>query len=160
MEKLPKTFIFPARENQFFQEHNFNNALVRRLAIAINRNSAYTGFYTGSPFFLQQFDLRQIRILRSGHPNVNFDAADKFRLYVATMKARNIQEDIPSISIDKFKDNYVLPVDFTSMQEATKNCHQPELVGKPPRLELNFTFSSRTRYWSHCFGRTNVFGCR
>ena len=26
------------------------------------------------------------------------------------------------------------------MQDATENCHYPELVGEPPRLELNFTF--------------------
>ena len=26
------------------------------------------------------------------------------------------------------------------MQDATENCHYPELVGKPLRLELNFTF--------------------
>ena len=26
------------------------------------------------------------------------------------------------------------------MQDATENCHLPELVGEPLRLELNFTF--------------------
>ena len=26
------------------------------------------------------------------------------------------------------------------MQDATENCHYPELVGEPLRLELNFTF--------------------
>ena len=26
------------------------------------------------------------------------------------------------------------------MQNATENCHHPELVGEPQRLELNFTF--------------------
>ena len=30
--------------------------------------------------------------------------------------------------------------DFTSMQEANKTCHYPQLVGKRLRLELNFTF--------------------
>ena len=30
--------------------------------------------------------------------------------------------------------------DLTSMQDATENCHYPELVGEPLRLELNFTF--------------------
>ena len=27
------------------------------------------------------------------------------------------------------------------MQDAAENCHYPELVGEPLRLELNFTFS-------------------
>ena len=29
--------------------------------------------------------------------------------------------------------------DLTLMQDATENCHYPELVGEPLRLELNFT---------------------
>ena len=30
--------------------------------------------------------------------------------------------------------------DLTSMQDANENCHHPELVVEPLRLELNFTF--------------------
>ena len=56
------------------------------------------------------------------------------------MKAINFQDDIPSIPIDNFKDHYVLLFDLTSMQGATENCHHPELVGEPLRLELNFAF--------------------
>ena len=51
----------------------------------------------------------------------------------------NFQDDIPSIPIDDFKDHYVLVFDLTSMQDATENCHYPELVGEPLRLELTFT---------------------
>ena len=140
METLAKTFISPARQKQFIQENNFNNALVRRIAIAMNTNSAFTGSFTENPFRYQQFDLRQIRILRGGQPIVDFDAADNCRLYVTTMKAMNFQDDIPSIRIDTFKDHYVLVFDLTSMQDATENFHYPELVGEPLRLELNFTF--------------------
>ena len=106
----------------------------------MNTNSAFTGSYTENPFWYQQFDLRQIRILREGQPTVDFDAADNCRLYVTTMKAMNFQDDIPSIPIDNFKDHYVVVFDLTSMQDATVNCHHPELVGEPLRLELNFTF--------------------
>ena len=55
------------------------------------------------------------------------------------MKALNFQDDIPSIPIDYFKDHYVLVFDLTSLQDATENCHYPELVGEPLRQELNFT---------------------
>ena len=55
------------------------------------------------------------------------------------MKALNFQDNIPSISIDDFKDHYVLVFELTSMQDATENCHYPELVGEPLRQELNFT---------------------
>ena len=140
LESLAKTFIIPARKNQFIQENISNNAPVRRIAIAMNTNSAFTGSYTEKSFWYQQFELRQIRILRGGQLIVDFVAADNCRLYVTTMKAMKFQDDIPSIPIDNFKDHYVLVFDLTSMQDATENCHYPELVGEPMKLELNFTF--------------------
>ena len=54
------------------------------------------------------------------------------------MKAMTFQDDIPSIPTDDFKDHFVPVFDLTSMQNATENCHYPELVGEPLRLELNF----------------------
>ena len=138
LETLAKTFIIPARQNQFIQENIFNNSPSRRVAIAMNTNSAFTGSFTENPFWYQQFDLRQIRILRAGQPNVDFETADNCRLYVTTIKAMNFQDDIPSIPIDDFKDHYVLVFDLTSMQDATEHCHYPELVGEQLRLELNF----------------------
>ena len=117
-----------------------NKATVRRIAIAMNTNAAFTGSCTENRFWYQQFELRQIRILRGGRLIVDFDAADRCRVYVTPMKAMNFQDDIPSIPIDNFEDHYVLVFDLTSMQDATENCHYPELVGEPLRLELNFTF--------------------
>ena len=71
---------------------------------------------------------------------MDFDAADNCCLYIMTMRALNFQDGIPSIPIDIFKNHYVLVFDWTSMQHATENCHYPELIGEPLRLELNFTF--------------------
>ena len=51
LETLAKTFINPARKNQFIQENIFNNAPVRRVAIALNKNSAFTRSYTKIPFW-------------------------------------------------------------------------------------------------------------
>ena len=90
-------------------------------------------------FWYHQFDLRENRILRSGQPILDFDAADNCRPYVTTMKAMNFQDDNPSNPIDNFKDHYVLVFDLTSKQDATEDCHYPELIGEPLRLELNFT---------------------
>ena len=101
LETLGKTCILPARQNQFIQENIFSNAPVRRIAIAMNTNSAFTGSYTENAFWYQQLDLRQNRILRGGQPVVDFDAADNCRLYVTTMKAMKFQDDIPSIPISK-----------------------------------------------------------
>ena len=140
LETLAKTFIIPARQNQFIQENIFNNAPVRRIAIAMNTNSAFIGSYTENSFWYQQTELRQIRILRGGQPIVDFDAAGNCRLYVTTMKAMNFQDGIHSIPIDNFKNHFVLVFHLTSMQGATENCLHTELVGKPLRLELNFIF--------------------
>ena len=52
----------------------------------------------------------------------------------------NIQNDIPSIPSDNFKDHYVLVFDLTPMQDATENCQYPELFGERLGLALNFTF--------------------
>ena len=123
LETLANTFIIPARQNQFIQENIFNNAPVRRIAVAMITKSAFTESYTENPFWYQHFDLKQIRILRGGQPTVDFDAADNCRLYVTTMKAKNFQYDIRSIPIDNFKDHYVLVFDLTSMQDATENCY-------------------------------------
>ena len=139
LETLAKTFVIPARQNQFSQENIFNNAPIRRVAVAMNTNSAFTGSFIENPFWYQQFDFIEIRILRGGQPTVDFDTADNCRLYVTTMKAMNFRDDIHSIPLDDFKEHYVLVFELTSMQEATENCQYPVLVGGPLRLELNFT---------------------
>ena len=60
LETLAKTFIIPARRNQFSHENFFSNASVRRIALAINTDSAFTGSYTENPFCYEQIGLRQI----------------------------------------------------------------------------------------------------
>ena len=131
--------ILPDKTSSF-KKNILNNAPVRRNAIAMNKNSAFTGSNSEIPFWYQQLGLKQFRIPRGGQPIVHFDAADICRFYVTTMKAMNFHDDIPSIPIDIFKNHYVLVFDLTSMQDATEKCHYPELVGEPLRLELIFTF--------------------
>ena len=80
LETLAKTFILLARQNQFIKQNNFNNAPISRVAIAMNINSAFIVSSTENPFWYQQFDLRQIRILRDGQPILDFDLADNCRL--------------------------------------------------------------------------------
>ena len=130
LEALAKTFIIPARPNQFIRENIFNNAPVRRIAIAKNANSVFTGSYTENPFWYQLIDLKQVILLRGGQPIVDFDAANKCRLYVTTLKALNFRDGIRLVPIDNFKDYYVLVFDLTSVQDATKNCLKPEVVGE------------------------------
>ena len=122
-ETLAKTYIIPARQNHFIQESIFNNALLRRIAIAKNSNSAFPGSFAENPSWYQQFNLRDIRLLRRAQPIVHHDMTDNRRLYVTTMIARNFQDDIPSIPVDNFQDHCVLVYDLTSMQDAAEHCH-------------------------------------
>ena len=73
LEIPEKNFIIPARQNQLIQENVFNNATVRRIAIAMNTKTALIGSDTLNQFWYQQFALRQIRILRGDQPTVDFD---------------------------------------------------------------------------------------
>ena len=138
METLAKTYIIPARKNQFIHENIFNNAPIRRMAFARNSNSAFTGSFAENPFWYQQFSLGDFGKLR-GQPIVHRDTTDNCRLYVTTMKAMNFQENMPSIPVDNFKEHYVLLFHLTSMQNATEHNHYPELIREPLRLELYFS---------------------
>ena len=66
METLAKTSTFPAGQKQFIEGIVFSKAPVRRIAIAMNTTSAFTGTYTGNFFWYRQLDLRQTRILKGG----------------------------------------------------------------------------------------------
>ena len=67
MERLAKTFIIPARQNQFIQENLFNNAPIRRIAIAMKSKSAFTGSFAENPLWYQQFILRDIKCIKLGY---------------------------------------------------------------------------------------------
>ena len=152
LETLAKTFIIPGRQNHFIQKCILNNAPVRRIATAMNTSSAFTGLYTKNPLWYQQFDIRQIGILRGCHPIVDFEAADKCRLFLVTRKAMDFQVDFTSIPIDIFRDYNALVLNLTSMQDATEKCPYPELVAELQRLELNFTFTlEHGTKWSNFF---------
>ena len=73
---LAKTFIIPARQKHLIQENIINNAPVRRSAIAMNADSAFTESYTENPLKNEQFDLRQTKILKGAQPVFDFVAAE------------------------------------------------------------------------------------
>ena len=57
METVARTFINPCRQNQFLQENIFNNAPIRRIAVAMNTNLAVAGSFHENPFSYQLFHL-------------------------------------------------------------------------------------------------------
>ena len=55
----------------------------------------------------------------------------------------NFQDVIPSLPTDNFKNHCKLAFDLVSLQDATEECHYPELVGEPPRQEPKFNFPQK-----------------
>ena len=66
MEIIARTFIIPSLQNQFIQENVFNNAPIRKIAVAMNTNLAVAESFYENPFNYQQFHLRELRIIRGG----------------------------------------------------------------------------------------------
>ena len=55
METTARMFIIPSHQNQLTQEKVFIDASIRRIAVAMNTNSAVAGFFQENPFSYQQF---------------------------------------------------------------------------------------------------------
>ena len=138
METIARTFIIPSGRNQFIQENVFNNAPIRRVAIAMNTNSAFTGRFQENPFHYQKLGLRELRIVRGGRAIVSLDTTNDCRAYVTTMKAINFNEEIPALMNHQFQNHYILVFDLNSLQDAGEIIHYLESSGKSIRME-NFS---------------------
>ena len=76
METIARTLIIPSVQKQFIQENVFNNAPIKRIAIAMNTNSAFTGHFQENPFHYRNFGLRELRIVRGGRAVVSIDTTN------------------------------------------------------------------------------------
>ena len=63
MESRTKHFIILSRQNHLIQETILNKALITRIAVAMNTNSAVAGSFHKNSFNYQQFHLRELRII-------------------------------------------------------------------------------------------------
>ena len=76
METMARTFVIPSGHNQFIQENVLNNAPIRRVAIVMNTNSAFTGNFHENSFHYQKSGLRELRIVREGRAIVSVDTTN------------------------------------------------------------------------------------
>ena len=136
MEIIARTFIVPSGQNQSIQENVFNNAPIRRVAIAMNTNSAFIGHFQENPFHYQKLGLRELRIIREGRAIVSLDTTNDCRAYVTTMKAIIFNEEIPALLNHQFENHDILVFDLISFQDAGENIHYPEQSGESNRLEM------------------------
>ncbi len=67
-EIIPKTFVVPRGQRSWKHEDIFQEEPVRRIALAFQRNVAFTGSNDTNPFHYRKFDLTSITISRNGIP--------------------------------------------------------------------------------------------
>ena len=89
-------------------EKFFNNAPIRRTAVAMNLNSAVAGSFHERLFSYQQFQLEELRIVQGGRANVSLDTTSPCRHYVTTMKAIQFNRDFPALPVEDYQNNYIL----------------------------------------------------
>ena len=140
METLARTCINPSHQNQFIQENVFNNAPIRRIAVAMNTKSAVVGSFHENHFNYQQFHLKEHRIIRGGRAVISLDTTSPCRPYVTIRKAMQFNEVFPALPVKDFQNYYILVFDMTSLQDAAETSHYPELSGESLRLEMFFQF--------------------
>ena len=139
------TYIFYSfSKNLFVQEIVFNNAPIRRIAIAMNTNSEFTGQFQENTLKYQKFGIQELRIVRGGRATVSVDTKNDCRAYATTMKAINFNEKTPALPNNLFQNHYVLLFDLTSLQDAGGNINYPELSGRNIRLEMFFQPPAKT----------------
>ena len=96
----------------------------------MNTNSAFTGFFQANLSHYPKFALREQRIVRGGRAIVSVETTNYCWAYVTTMKAMNFNEEIPALTNNLFRNQYVLVFDLTSLQDAGENIHYPEINGE------------------------------
>ena len=141
METIARTFIIPSRQNQFIQENVSNNAPIRKIAVALNANSAVAGSFHENHFNYQQFQLSELRIIRGGRAIISLDTTSPCCPYVITMKAMQFNEDFPALPMEDFQNHYILVFDLTSLQDAAEHLHYLELSGESLRVEMFYQLS-------------------
>ena len=102
METIARNFSIPSRQNHFIRENDFNNAPIRRIAVAMNTKSAAAGSFHKNPFNYQQFCLRKLRMIRSGRAIISLDTTSPCRPYGSTMEAKKFNEDFQALPMEDF----------------------------------------------------------
>ena len=139
-EVIPKTFVIPGGQQSWKYEDIFSKEPIRRMAIAMNTNTAFAGSNDTNPYHYQKFDLRSITIFRNGTPIVGtpLDTVDDKRLYIQSLTALAFANSGHGINLANFPNHFVMVFDLTSTEEASKEFIHPELTGTRLSIELMF----------------------
>lgn len=139
-EVIPKTFIIPAGQNGWKHEDIFTKEPIRRIAIAMNTNTAVAGTNDQNPYYYQKFGLRSITIYRNGIPiaGTPLSTVDNNRLYFKSLSALSFTDQGHGISLADYPNHFVMVFDLTSTQEAAHDFIYPELTNASLSIEMSF----------------------
>ena len=128
-EVIAKTF--PASNGQVSWKHEdlFMKEPIRRLAIAMNTNTAFVGNRVQNPFWNQKFDLSEITVYRNDLPipGTPTSTIDDKRVYFSSLGSLAFIENGHGIPLKEFRNHYILVFDLTSTWEASRVFLHPEL---------------------------------
>ena len=137
-----KEFTVPATMKPARSETNKMEPPVDFITIAKKISSAFIVSFTANLFWCQQFDLRQIRILRR---NRLFLVTMIRLLHVSTEKKFQ-RFSHPSIPIDIFKNQYVLVFKLASITFLTEISEHWEIVGRTTESVTSLFFEKVHRF--------------
>ena len=139
-EVLPKTFVIPAGQNSWKHEDIYMKEPVRRMAIAMNTNTAFGASNVHNPFYYGKHGLRSITVLRNGIPIVGtpMETTDSKRAYYKSLQALAFGHSSHNIPLNQFDNHFVLVFDLTSTEEASHDFVHPELTNCSLSLEMEF----------------------
>ena len=140
-EVLPKTFIIPNGQNSWKHEDVFMREPIRRLAIAMNTNTAFGASNMSNPYHYQKFGMRAITLYRNGIPTAGtpLETIDDKRAYLSSLTALAFGRNSHGIPLNGFPHHYVIVFDLTSTLEASQELIHPELTNSSITLEMSFT---------------------
>ena len=139
-EVISKAFLATAGQQIWKQEDIFTKEPNRRLIIAMSASAAFIGTNTENPFSYRKFSLNEITVYRNGFATAGTPmwTRDDKRLYLNSMGALAFIENGHGISLADFPRHYILVLDLTSTQEATRDFIHPELTNLSLSVEINF----------------------
>jgi len=139
-EVIPKTFIIPAGQNSWKHEDVFMKEPIRRMAIAMNTNTAFGASNVSNPFNYQKFRLRSITVYRNGIPiaGTPLETEDNKRAYFNGLTFLAFGRLSHGIPITQFENHYILVFDLTSTLEASHEFIHPELTNSSIGIDMSF----------------------
>ncbi len=141
IETVAKSFVTPDGVKTVRLENIFQNEPIRRFALAMNTNRAFSRARRGNPFNYQKFNLISINVSRNGQSTVGtpMDTTDNKLAYYNTLDALAFYNDSHGIPLEQFEHHYVLVFDLTSTGEAAHDLLYPELSNESISLNLHFS---------------------